>query len=495
MLTAVWTACADIAPPPPRETTAPPPEKTAPAEKTDPVPAASEPAKPEPGDGKLAKVMVIPVRSEINEPALYVLRRGLKAAIDQGMDTVVLDMETPGGRVDVTFEILQALEKFPGRTITYVNNEAISAGALISAGTDDIWFAKNGVIGAAAPVNAAGTDIGDTMHQKVVSYLKARVRSVSEGRGYRGEVVSAMIDRDFELKIGDAVLKPKGELLSLTASEAMKTYGEPPVPLLGAGIAPSIDAVLDKVHGSGNWTLSRTEPTWSEGVAQYLAAWAPILMGLGMICLFIEFKTPGFGIFGVLGILALAAVFFGNWIAGLSGHEPAMFFVIGLLLLALEIFVFPGTIIVGIAGLALMLGSLVWSMADLWPQEPISFSADVFLQPLASVAAGGLIALVGIMLALRFLPGRGPWERLVLKAAIAGDAAGISSLAAAPETTADPLVGRDGVAATALFPSGQVEIDGRRYEARLAVGFAEAGTRVTVRRRSEFGLEVEVLAC
>ena len=138
-----------------------------------------------------AKVVVIPVREQIAKPELYILRRGLKEAIENKVDTIVLDMETPGGALDVTFEMLKALEKFPGKTVTYVNREAMSAGALISAGTDEIYFAPGSVIGAAAPVNATGEAIDPVMREKIVSYLKARVRSISEGKGYRGEVVSA----------------------------------------------------------------------------------------------------------------------------------------------------------------------------------------------------------------------------------------------------------------------------------------------------------------
>ena len=177
-------------------------------------------------------VVVIPIRQQIAKPVLYVLRRGLKQAIERRADVVILDMKTPGGALDVTFKIMEALDKFPGRTITFVNTEAISAGAFISAVTDDIFFTPDGVIGAAAPVMAFGGEIDTSMKQKVVSYLKARVRASSEGKGYRGQVISAMIDADYELKIGDTVLKPKGELLSLTAAEASATYGNPAQPLL-----------------------------------------------------------------------------------------------------------------------------------------------------------------------------------------------------------------------------------------------------------------------
>ena len=188
------------------------------------------------GESARATVVVIPVRDQIAEPILYVIRRGLKSAIDQNADLVVLDMKTPGGSLGATFEILEALGKFDGATVTYVNDEAISAGSFISAMTDDIYFAPQGVIGAAAPVMSTGGEIDESMKQKIVSYLKARIRAISEGHKYRGQVISAMIDADYELKIGDEVLKEKGESLSLTATEAAKTYGDPAEPLLAAGI-------------------------------------------------------------------------------------------------------------------------------------------------------------------------------------------------------------------------------------------------------------------
>ena len=441
-------------------------------------------------------MVIIPIRAQIAAPELYILRRGLKEAIEQNVDTIVLDMETPGGALDVTFEMLKALEKFPGKTVTYINREAISAGALISAGTDEIYFAPGGVIGAAAPVQATGADIDETMREKIVSYLKARVRSISEGKGYRGEVISAMIDTDLELKIGDEVIKPKGELLSLTAQEAVKLYGDPPKPLLGAGIAADMDALLDQLHGKGNHTSTRLLVTWSEQLAQYLTAFTPLLLAAGLLCLFIEFKTPGFGIFGIAGIVLLGVVFFGHYVAGLSGYEPLLFFLLGLTLVAIEVFFFPGVMILALSGAVLMLVSLVWAMLDLWPGEPVSISGDVLLRPLANVMAGVVIAVVLFLLLIRFLPKGGPWGGMVLETAVGGEPGAIRPLNAlgmnAPQGAA--LVGQSGIAATALFPSGQVDISGRRYEAKLAMGFADAGTPVIVTGVSEFGLIVEVLS-
>jgi membrane-bound serine protease (ClpP class) len=433
-------------------------------------------------------VVVIPVREAIDKPILYVLRRGLKEAIEKKADVVVLDMETPGGRLDVTFDIMEALGKFEGETITFVDKEAISAGAFISATTNEIWFAPDGVIGAAAPVTGGGKDVDVTMKQKIVSYLKARVRAISEGKGeHRGAVISAMIDSEVELKIGDEVLKPKGELLSLTAKEASKTYGEPAKPLLAAGIAKTVDDLLTQKYGVGNFAVQRLEVTWSEELATYLTTIAPILMGLGLLAIFIEFKTPGFGFFGIAGGVLLGIVFFGHYAAGLSGHEPAMVFALGVVLVAAEIFFFPGVIVAALTGVLLMLGALVWSMADLWPNEPVAINSDVFTGPLINMGLGLVVAVVMALLFARFIPRGWFWDKMILQAAIDTDAQ-TSDVRSAEKGS---LVGRRGVVASALMPSGQVELDGRRYEARVEVGMIEAGAAVVVVKRSDFGLVVE----
>lgn len=444
-------------------------------------PLPKEGAKPK---DKKVTVLVIPVRDQIADPVHYILRRGLK----EGADVVVLDMKTPGGSAGTALEMMEALNKFSGKTITYINDEAMSAGAFISAATEEIWFAPGGVIGAAAAVNSNGQDIPETMRLKINSFLRAKIRAISEGKGYRGDVVSAMIDKDFELKIGDKVLKAKGELLSLTATEALKTYGEPPQALLGAGTAKDIDDLLTQKFGAGNFEKKTFEVTWSETFAGYLSKITPILLGLGLLALYIEFKTPGFGIFGITGIVLLAIVFLSSYVAGLSGHEPLLVFAVGVVLVALELAFFHTGGVLGVVGLMMMGGSLVWAMADFWPNQPISvaWSTDLLLEPMKNlllgfVVAGGLVALLW-----RFLPHGWIFHRLAVGGAVVG--AGV-----APEVLSeqDALVGRTGVAVTSLFPSGQVEIDGQRHEARLEVGFVEAGTPVRVVRRTGFSLIVE----
>ena len=452
---------------------------------------AVEIAKPAAGRPRHSvKVSVIPIRSEIGEPALYLLRRGLKQAAQQNIDVVVLDLKTPGGSVESAFAMMEAIEKFPGHTIAFVNDEAMSAGAFIAATTDEIWSAPRGVIGAATAVTSGGQDIPETMRLKITSFLRAKIRAVTQGKRYHGDVISAMIDKDFVLNIDGHVLKKSGELLSLTASEASQTYGDPPTPLLAAGIADDIEGVLQQRYGERNFQIvERLVPTWSENAAQYLASISPILLGLGLLGLFLEFKMPSSGLFGIAGLCLLAIVFLSSYVEGLSGHEPALVFMIGLVCLLVEIFVFPGVLLPALIGVVLMLGSLVWALADFWPHQP-SFDPTVFVQPLASVGLGVLIAGVLGALLVRFLPKSWFFDRMVLTSAV-GSSAQIAGLA--PEVEIRPLIGREGVVLTPLRPFGQVEIDGERYEARVSFGHAPAGARVRVAARNEFGLAVEVI--
>lgn len=446
-----------------------------------------------------AKVMVVPIRSQISKPELYILRRGIRQAIESGADTLILDMETPGGRLDVTFEILQALARFPGKTVTYVNAEAISAGALIAMGTDEIYFKPGGVIGAAAPVMSGGAEIGETMKAKLISYLLARARAITEDQGYRSEVITAMIDVDYEFKIGEEIISPEGKLLTLTAREAMREYGDPPIPLLGAGIEDSVESLVKHLHGKDVVMMDQLAVTWSEKLAQYLVILTPLLMGAGMVLLFIEFKTPGFGVFGLGGGLLLGVVFFGHYTAGLSGFEPVIIFVLGVILVLLEVLFFPGLLVGIVAGVLMILGSLLWAMADFLPDEPIVFSGELLVRPLFNMVAGVLIAVLIFLGIVRFLPRGGLWGKLVLETSVTGEPGSLRALNEwvlptedGGNTTSVSLVGQKGRATTGLFPSGQVEIDGRHYEARLEMGTADPGEPIKVIRETGFALIVEV---
>lgn len=448
------------------------------APESDPAPRVS---------GDVIDVYVIPITDAISQPNLYILRRGLKEAIANEVGMVLLDMDTPGGRVDYTLEMMEMLAKFEGITATYVNMDAISAGSFIAAATQEIYFAPQGKIGASAVIQGGGQDVPETARMKIESYLRANIRVITQDYPHRSEVVRAMLDAGYELKIGDEVIKPAGELLTLTAREAMQEYGEPPAPLLGAGIHSSVEALLDERFGPGNYVIRDFDLTYSEVLAKWMNTFAPALLGIGLLALFLEFKTPGFGFFGIGGIVLLGIFFIAQYIAGLAGNEPILFFALGIILVLVELFFFPGIFVFALSGLGLILGSLIWAMVDIWPGEPISISPELLAEPLVNLVFGMSIAAIGAVIASRMFPTSWMGRRLVL-----GEAAGGSGEAVRAERAAHwPAAGSTGTAVTDLFPSGRVEIDGQRYDARAALGPIEHGSRICVKRASDFGLVVE----
>ena len=444
---------------------------------------------------EVVDVYVIPINDAISTPNLYILRRGLKEAIANDVDMVVLDMDTPGGRLDITLEMMEMLDRFEGITATFVNDDAISAGSFIAAATQEIYFSPQGKMGASAVIQGTGEDVGETAKQKIDSYLRANVRAMTEQYPYRSDVIRAMLDADFELKIGDEVIKPAGELLTLTASEAIKEYGNPPNKLLAEGIYDSLEALLDARVGEGNYVIRDFEITYSEEIAKWMNTIAPLLMGLGILLLFIEFKTPGFGIFGAGGLILLGIFFISHYIAGLAGNEPIFFFVLGILLIILELFVLPGTLIFGLLGMVLMLGSLLWTMVDYWPVGEdgdggpggFNITPEMLTEPLMEFVLGITIALIGSLVIARFLKGSWIERQLVLESAAGGDSQAIRK----ERESKLPSPGSKGIALTPLHPGGRVEIAGQRYEARCAVGSIDRGESIRVVSSSDFDLVVE----
>ena len=441
---------------------------------------------------KYHKVYVITVEGVISKPIEYILRRGIKEAIDNEVDSVVLDMNTPGGRVDVTLEMMDTLDRFEGDTITYVNVDATSAGAFIAASTHEIYFAPKGQIGAAAPIMPGGQEIPETAKLKIMSHLRAKIRTYTEKYPFRAEVIRAMMDENFVLEIDGKVIKGEGELLTLTASEAMDEYGDPPRALLGAGIAASLEELLNDKYGESNYEIKAFEITWSESLAQYLDMIKPVLMGLGILCLIIEFKTPNFGIVGGIGIGMLLVVFISNYVVGLAGQEAVILFLLGLVLIAVELFVLPGTIFPAVTGLALVFGSLIWSLADIWPGDAFELNPDILWPPVYELALSVTIAILGVLLLWRFLPKSWVWDKLTLSGGVAAPdpltAGGGSSYDKGVEL---PEIGAQGVAVSDLHPAGEIEIEGRRYEATLGYGILDRGEAVEVTGHQSFALIVK----
>ncbi len=424
------------------------------------------------------KVYIVPIQEDIMPPLVYVVRRGVKEAMEAKADALILDMKTDGGRVDVTEEIIEIISKFPGPTVTYVNNRAFSAGAFISVATQKIFMAPQSVIGAAAPImmSPGGTGVEkmpDTVEAKMTSAVRAMVRVQAEKNGHNIEVIEAMIDKTKALTIDGDVLNKEGNILTLTDRQAAKEYGQPPKPLLSLGTVDSMDALLAKLGYAGAQRIE-IKPTGAEQLGTWITAISPLLLIIGIVGLYIEFKTPGFGLPGIVGIAAFALYFLGGYVAGLAGAGWAILFVLGLILVALELFVFPGTFIAGITGAALMLIAIVMGMVDMYPGAPTLPTFPQLQLPLRDISLAVLSSLVLVLILARFLPQTNLFQKLVSQTA-----SGVVSVAAV-ELQQQARMGQTGVTVSQLYPGGKARFGDELLDVLTRGEMVEKGRSVRI---------------
>lgn len=401
------------------------------------------------------KVFVVPIREDISAPLTYLVRRGVKAAMDAGAEVLVLDMETNGGLVSVTEEIIGIIGQFKGATVTYVNRKAFSAGAFIAFGTQKIYMAPQSVIGAAKPIvmtPGAGSPeaLPSGYDAKMTSAIKALVIAQAEKHGHNTDLVAAMIDESTELEIEGTVLNKKGQILTLTNVKAEQQFGSPPKPLLSSGTVESLDDLL-KLVAPGGAQVTRIEATGAEKFAFWLNAISPILLIIGAIGIYIEFKTPGFGLPGIIGIIAFALYFLGGYVAGLSGLEWVAIFVLGLALVALELFVFPGTVFIGLTGAVLILVTVIMAMVDYYPGTPALPTLPQLKLPLTNLLLAAVGTGVLIWLLSRLLPRTPLYAKLVSQTA-----SGVETESLLEKRQAARM-GRVGTAVSALHPGGKAQ--------------------------------------
>lgn len=402
-------------------------------------------------------VYIIPIKDQIEPALLYVIRRGVDEAVREKADAIIFEMDTPGGRVDVTEKIISVITSTEIPTYTFIENQAFSAGAIISLATKHIYMAPGSVIGAATPLMMSPTggvqDMPDEVKEKMTSGVAALIRSAAEQGGHNKELAEAMVRADMEYKIGEKVISEKGRLLTLTNEEAGQLVGDEQTPLLSEATVENVDALL-KLIGYSDAEQRRLEITLTEKLARWIAAMAPFLMMIGLGGLWLEFKTPGFGVFGITGITCLLLFFFGHHIAGLAGMEDLLIFALGITLLAIEIFVIPGFGAAGISGIALILLSLVGAMVEHAPGEwqPISFSIDTFMWPLFKVAIAFVGSFLLMLAAARYLPETQAFKSIVLETAIER-----------PDEDLD-LIGLEGITHSDLRPAGSAYFDEQKLD-------------------------------
>ncbi len=419
-------------------------------------------------------VVVLPIEGAISEPQFIFLRRILKEAESEKASAIILDMDTPGGRLDVTQDIVQLLTKATVPTYTWVNTNAASAGALIALATKHVYMTPVSAIGAAAPVMGGGQDIPETMEEKTVSYNSAYFRGVAEANDYNPNLADAFMNASKEFKIGDEVISAKDELLTLTPSEAMKQYDGRR--LLADGTASDVDELKEKAGLQG--PTVRVEPSGFERAAQIITTLAPLFLLGGIIGAYLEFKSPGFGVAGFLAGASFLIFFVGHSIAGLTGFEVVAVFALGLILVLFELIFFPGLLLVSLVGSALMLGSILFAMVDTFPGEPVIPSFEAFVTPMINLGITAVLAIVIITILTRYLPELPVFRRLILATHNPVGPSITTQQLDVYELTAK--VGDTGIARSTLRPSGKAQIGAAFLDVITDGEYLETGTAIRV---------------
>jgi membrane-bound serine protease (ClpP class) len=411
---------------------------------------------------KTPVVYVAPVEGMIDLGLAPFVDRVLREATDAGAAAVILEINTFGGRVDAAVVIRDALLNAKVPTVAFINKRAISAGALIALATEKIVMGDGGTIGAATPVQMGQPGApAQPVEEKTVSYVRKEFRATAEARKRPPLVAEAMVDADVE--IPDLI--EKGKLLTLTTDEALKHK-------VADFRTDTIEEVLKQL-GLVGAEIRRASPNWAENFVRFLThpVVSSLLMTIGILGIILEVRTPGFGVPGILGIGSLALFFWGHRLVQLAGWEEMLLVVSGLALLAAEIFVIPGFGVAGVLGIAALLSGLSLSLIGggaTW---------DFILKAVGRVIFSLLLAVVGSLVLLRFLPRLPFGKRLILATGLAAG----EGYASPPETDQN-WRGKGGIAVSPLRPSGIADVEGERVDVVSDGEFIEAGAQIVVSR-------------
>lgn len=406
----------------------------------------------EPGPGVTPVVYVIPIRGVIELGLAEFVERSVAEARQAGADAIMIELDTPGGRVDAGEEIRDALLEAGVPTIAFVARRAQSAGALVALACDYIVMAPGSSIGAAEPIPA---------EEKIISALRAEFEATAQARGRDARLAAAMVDKSIEIP---GVVEA-GKILTLPAQQAKELGFADAIAGDRASAAASV--------GLPGARFVELQPNWAERVARFLTdpTVSSLLLTIGFLGVIYELATAGWGVPGTVGLVSLALFFGARLLTGLAGWEVIILFLVGVALLVIELVAIPGFGIAGVPGLIAVFASLYLSFRDVKS---------------AAYVVGGSIAMTALVAALtfRYVKRSRTWHRIVLK-----ERQWREEGYTAPADW-QRWVGRTGRAVTPLRPTGVIEVDGERLDASTDGEFLEPGTPVRVVRAE--GLRIVV---
>jgi len=423
-------------------------------------------------DGKPVKVYRLNIREEISKGMARQVSKAVDEAVGMKADLLLIDMNTYGGMLDAADSIRTRLLNLPIKTVVFINNNAASAGALISISCNKIYMRKGGSIGAATVVDQNG----DVVPDKYQSYMRSMMRSTAQARGRDPRIAEAMVDpRTYIEGINDS-----GKVLTFTSAEAVKNnYCE--------GIAESIEEVLT-MEQITNYTITEYDPTWVDVLISFLISPAVsgvlILLMLGGI--YYELQAPGIG-FPLMVAVAAAVMYFAPlYLEGLAENWEVLVALAGFALIVVEIFVLPGFGVAGISGILLLVFGLSVSMLG---NDGLDFSG-LSMEKIAVSFAVVLVSMSAVLLLFVFtgkaLTTSPVFNKMVLQTSMTAE----EGFAASGEIL-NQLTGKTGITLSMLRPSGKVEIEGEVYEARANTGYIDQGKNVLVVRAELGGVFVK----
>lgn len=395
---------------------------------------------------------------DIDQSSQRLVTLGLEKAREAQADYVILDIDTYGGAVNAADSIRTAILRYEKPVIAYVNMQAASAGALISIACDSIYMRTGSSIGAATVVSQTG----EVMPDKYQSFMRGMMRATAEANGRDPEIAQAMTDT--------------ANVLSMTPDEAMAVgYCE--------GICGSEFEVAEKVTSGNGFVIRNMEDdmTWLDKLIQFLLN--PLLQSIFMMMIvggiFVEIRTPGIGLPLLTAIIGALLYFAPGYIGHLVESWEILLFVVGLVLIAIEIFVLPGFGVCGISGIIAVVVSLAFAMIDNAELFRWDGSIDLkpIIQPLGIVILSAAAAVFGSVLLVRKLYATRTFDHIALRQEMKADD-GYTGVVSGLES----FVGETVTVFTDLRPGGKVRTDdGKIIEATLKFGgFASKGESLKV---------------
>lgn len=416
------------------------------------------------------KVYQLNLKDEINPAAWRSTQKAFAAAEASGAEVLIIDMNTYGGMLDYADSIRTRVLNSKLKTIVFIDNNAASAGALISIACDKIYMSRGATIGAASVVNGKG----EVLPEKYQSYMRGLMRTTAQAKGRDPKIAESFVDPDIEIE----GLIEKGKVLTLTTSEAIANgYCE--------SEAASISDVLNKENIT-SYTKEQHVPTFTDNIIGFLTlpAVSSVLILLMMGGIYFELQTPGIGFALLVAIIAGLLFFAPLYLEGLADNWEILLFLAGVVLLVLEIFFIPGFGIFGVMGIICIIIGLAMSMImnDFFD---LSVSGNERLFQSVLLVLGSIIGSIflSVVFGGNILKSRA-FQRLVLKDEQQ------SSQGYQVTKPQFELLGKTGFAKTDLRPSGKIEVDGEWYQAVSNDGFIENGTDIVISKIENYNLIV-----